>query len=108
MLKKAVLAGADLTDASLAGADLEGADLSEAVIDGADFSAVHAPGILAMKLSLPGLRAPGIVLTKAKFIECNLQGADLTGANAGTGGVPAMQPRRHPARRARGCARPCS
>ncbi|HUB10753.1 MAG TPA: DUF2169 domain-containing protein [Acetobacteraceae bacterium] len=80
VLKRTILAGADLTDASLANADLEGADLSEAVISGTNFSAVHAPGILAMKLSLPGLRAPGIVLTKAKFVECNLQGADLTAA----------------------------
>ena len=80
-LKKAVLAGADLTNASLVDADLEGADLSDVVTDRADFSNVRAPGILAMKLSLSGLHAPGIVLTKAKFIECNLQGADLTGAN---------------------------
>jgi uncharacterized protein YjbI with pentapeptide repeats len=80
MLKKAVLAGADLTNASLAGADLEGADLSDVVTDGTDFSDVHAPGILAMELSLTGLRAPGIVLTKARFLGCNLQGADLTGA----------------------------
>jgi uncharacterized protein YjbI with pentapeptide repeats len=79
-LKAAVLAGADLTNASLAGADLEGADLSDIVTVGTDFSEVHAPQILAMKLSLPGLRAPGIVLTKARFLECNLQGADLTGA----------------------------
>ncbi len=81
VLKKSVLAGADLTSASLAGADLERADLTDVITDGADFSAVHAPGILAMNLSLAGLRAPGIVLTKAKFLECNLQGADLTGAN---------------------------
>jgi uncharacterized protein YjbI with pentapeptide repeats len=80
ILKNAVLAGADLTNASFAGADLEGADLSDIVIEGTDFSAVHAPRILAMNLSLAGLRAPGIVLTRAKFIECNLQGADLTGA----------------------------
>jgi len=80
VLKKAVLAGADLTNASFAGANLEGADLTEIITDGVDFSAVRAPGILAMKLSLPGLRAPGIDLTKAKFLECNLQGADLTGA----------------------------
>jgi len=80
VLKKSVLAGADLTNASFTGANLEGADLSDMITDGTDFSAVHAPGILAMKLSLPGLRAPGIVLTKAKFLECNLQGADLTGA----------------------------
>ena len=80
VLKLSVLAGADLTGASLAGANLEGADLGEVVTAGTDFSEVHAPGIRAMKLSLPALRAPGIVLTKAKFIECNLQGADLTGA----------------------------
>ncbi len=80
VMKKSVLAGADLTNASLTGANLESADLSDVVTDGTDFSAVHAPGILAMKLSLAGLRAPGIVLRKAKFIECNLQGADLTGA----------------------------
>jgi uncharacterized protein YjbI with pentapeptide repeats len=80
VLKKSVLAGADLTNASLAGADLERADLSDIITDGTDFSEVRAPGILAMKLSLPGLRAPGIVLTKAKFLECNLQGADLNGA----------------------------
>lgn len=80
-LMKSVLAGADLTNASLAGADLEGADISGIITTGTDFSGVHAAEILAVKLSLPGLRAPGIVLTKAKFIECNLQGADLTGAN---------------------------
>ena len=34
-----------------------------------------------MKLSLRGLHAPGIMLTKAKFIECDLEGADLTGAS---------------------------
>ncbi len=81
VLTKAVLAGADLTGASLAGADLASGDLSEAVTTGADFSNVHAPGLKAIKLSLPGLHAPGIVLTKSQFIECNLQGADLTGAN---------------------------
>jgi uncharacterized protein YjbI with pentapeptide repeats len=80
VLKKSVLAGADLTNASLVGASLEGADLSDAVTLGADFSEVRAPSIRAIRLSLPGLHAPGIVLTKAKFIECNLQGADLTGA----------------------------
>jgi uncharacterized protein YjbI with pentapeptide repeats len=81
VLQKAVLAGADLTRASLAGADLTRADLSEIITEDTDFSAVRAPGILAMKLSLAGWRAPGIVLTKARFVECNLQGADLTGAD---------------------------
>lgn len=79
-LKKAVLAGADLGHASLAGANLEGADLSNVRIDYTDFSNVHAPGMLAMKLVLAGMQAPGIVLTKAKFVECNLQGANLGGA----------------------------
>jgi uncharacterized protein YjbI with pentapeptide repeats len=81
VLKKAVLAGADLTRASLAGADLEAADLSDAMLAGADFSQVRAPGLLAMKLSLRGLRAPGIILDKAKFLECDLTGADLSGAS---------------------------
>ena len=81
VLHESVLAGADLTRASLAGADLTRADLGEIVTEDTDFSAVRAPGILAMKLSLAGWRAPGIVLTKARFVECNLQGADLTGAD---------------------------
>lgn len=80
ILHKAVLAGADLSNASLAGASLEGADLANVKIDHTDFSNVHAPGILAMKVALAGMHAPGIVLTKAKFLECNLQGADLSGA----------------------------
>jgi uncharacterized protein YjbI with pentapeptide repeats len=80
-LKKSVLAGADLTDATLAGADLEGADLTDTIVTNADFSGVHAPAILAMKLSLRGLRAPGIMLDKAKFLECDLEDADLTGAS---------------------------
>jgi uncharacterized protein YjbI with pentapeptide repeats len=79
-LKNAVLAGADLSNASLAGADLEGADLTGTITAGADFSNVHAPGVLAMKLSLRGLHAPGIVLGKAKFIECDLENANLAGA----------------------------
>ena len=80
VLHAAVLAGADLSRASLAGADLTGADLSEIVTEGTDFSGVRARGILAMKLSLAAWHAPGIVLDKARFLECNLQGADLTGA----------------------------
>ncbi|HUB16018.1 MAG TPA: DUF2169 domain-containing protein [Acetobacteraceae bacterium] len=79
-LKKAVLAGADLTGASLAGADLEAADLSDAILAGTDFTNVRAVGLLAMKLSLRGLHAPGIVLTSAKFIECDIEGADWTDA----------------------------
>jgi uncharacterized protein YjbI with pentapeptide repeats len=81
ILKKAVLNGANLTNATLAGADLEGADLTKAIFAGADFSGVRAAAIRAIKLSLRGLRAPGILLDKAKFIECDLQGADLTGAS---------------------------
>jgi uncharacterized protein YjbI with pentapeptide repeats len=80
-LKNSVLAGADLTGASLAGADLDGADLSETILVGADFTAVSAANLLAMKLSLRGLRAPGVVITKAKFIECDIEGADWTGAS---------------------------
>jgi uncharacterized protein YjbI with pentapeptide repeats len=80
ILKKSVLAGADLTGASLAGADLEGADLSETTLTDTDFTAVSAANLLAMKLSLRGLRAPRIVLTKAKFIECDIEDADWTGA----------------------------
>lgn len=80
-LKNAVLAGADLTSATLAGADLEAADLTDVIVTGADFSNVRASAILAMKLSLRELRAPGILLDKAKFIECDLEGADLTGAS---------------------------
>ena len=75
MLKKAVLAGADCTRASFAGADLESADLTDVIVAGADFSDVLATGILAMKLSLRGWHAPGIRLTKAKFLECDLRGA---------------------------------
>jgi uncharacterized protein YjbI with pentapeptide repeats len=81
MLKNAVLAGADLTNATLAGADLEAADLTEVILTGADFSNVRAAAILAMKLSLRDLRAPGILLDTAKFIECDLEGANLTGAS---------------------------
>jgi uncharacterized protein YjbI with pentapeptide repeats len=79
-LKKTVLAGADLTNASLAGADLEDADFTDTITAGADFSHVRAPGILAIKLSLRGFHAPGIVLTKGKFVECDLEGANLGGA----------------------------
>jgi uncharacterized protein YjbI with pentapeptide repeats len=79
-LKNAVLAGADLTNASMVGADLEGADLTDTITAGADFSDVHAPGVLAMKLSLRGFHAPGVVLAKAKFIECDLEHANLAGA----------------------------
>ena len=80
ILKKSVLAGADLTGASLAGADLEGADLSETILTDADLTDVNAANLLAMKLSLRGLRAPRIVFTKAKFIECDIEDADWTGA----------------------------
>jgi uncharacterized protein YjbI with pentapeptide repeats len=81
VLKNAVLAGADFTNASLAGADLTGADLTDMITTGTDWSNVRAPGMLAMKLTLRGLRAPGIQLAKAKFVECDLEGADLTGAS---------------------------
>ncbi len=80
-MKKAILAGADLTDASLAGADLEEADISETILLRADLTGVQARNLLAMKLSLRGLKARGIVLSKAKFLECDLQGADLSGAD---------------------------
>jgi uncharacterized protein YjbI with pentapeptide repeats len=79
-LRKAVLAGADLTNASLVGADLEGADLTDTITAGADFSNVRASGVLAIKLSLRGFHAAGIVLTKAKFIECDLEHANLADA----------------------------
>jgi uncharacterized protein YjbI with pentapeptide repeats len=79
-LRNAVLAGADLTGAKLAGADLEAADLSETVLIDTDFTDVSAPNLLAMKLTLRGLHAPGIVLTKARFVECDIAGADWTGA----------------------------
>jgi uncharacterized protein YjbI with pentapeptide repeats len=79
-LKRAVLAGADLTGATLAGADLAGVDLSEAILAGVDFTAVSAVSLLAMKLTLRGLHAPGIVLTRARFINCDIEGADWTGA----------------------------
>jgi uncharacterized protein YjbI with pentapeptide repeats len=81
VMRNAVLAGADLTNATLAGADLEGADLTEVILAGADCSNVRAPAILAMKLTLRDLRAPGIVLDKAKFIECDMRGIHLAGAS---------------------------
>lgn len=81
VMQKAVLAGADLTGATLAGADLEGADLADAIVAGADFSNVRADAIVAIKLTLRGLKAPGISLKQAKFIECDMEGADLTGAS---------------------------
>lgn len=80
VLKKAVLAGTDLTNASLVGAELTGADLNGTIVTGADFSEIHAPGIVALKLSLRDLHAPRVLLSKAKFIDCDLEGADLTGA----------------------------
>jgi uncharacterized protein YjbI with pentapeptide repeats len=81
VLKNSVLAGADLTGASLENADLAGADLGESILTDADFTGVRAPKLLAMKLTLRGLHAPGIVLTKATFIECDLEGADLSAAS---------------------------
>jgi len=80
-LKKSVLAGADLTGATLAGADLEAADLTATILVKTDFTDVSAPNLLAMNLVLRGLYAPGIVLTKAKFIECDITGADWTEAS---------------------------
>ena len=81
VLKKSVLAGADLTGALLTGADLEAADLDQTILIDTDFTDVSAPNLLAMKLSLRGLRAPGIKLTKAKFIECDIEAADWRGAS---------------------------
>jgi uncharacterized protein YjbI with pentapeptide repeats len=81
VLKKSVLAGADLTDALLTGADLEAADLDKTILVDTDFTGVSAPNLLAMKLSLRGLHAPGIKLTKAKFIECDIEAADWRGAS---------------------------
>jgi uncharacterized protein YjbI with pentapeptide repeats len=80
VLAKAVLAGTDLTNASLVGADLAGADLNGTIVAGADFSELRAHGIVALKLLLRDLHAPRVVLSKAKFIDCDLEGADLTGA----------------------------
>jgi uncharacterized protein YjbI with pentapeptide repeats len=81
VLKKSVLAGADLTGALLTGADLEAADLDKTILVDTDFTGVSAPNLLAIKLSLRGLRAPGIKLTKAKFIECDIEAADWRGAS---------------------------
>ena len=83
ILRKSILTGADLTDATLEDADLESVDLlgDTIIANGADFSRVRAPGLTAIKLSLRGLHAPGIVLTKAQFIECDLEGADLSDAS---------------------------
>ncbi len=80
-LKKSVLAGADLTGATLAGADLGAADLTETILAKTDFTNVRAANLLAMKLSLRELCAPGILLTKAKFIECDIEAADWTEAS---------------------------
>lgn len=80
ILARAVLSSADLSRAVLAGADLTDARLDGVVIVGADFSAVRAEGMAALSLDFGGLKAPGIALTKAKFIECNLQNADLSGS----------------------------
>ena len=55
---------------------------------------MSAANLLAMKLSLRGLRAPGVVITKAKFIECDIEGADTDGDLAGPGGLPQVQPSR--------------
>lgn len=81
ILKKSVLAGADLTGAVLKGADLEGADLSGTILTDTDLTAVNGAKLMAIKLSLRGLYAPEIVLTKAKFIECDIEGADWRGAS---------------------------
>lgn len=78
-LHKAVLSGTDLTGASLAGADLTAARLEDTVVTNTDFTGAKANELLAMKLSLAGLRAPGVTFAQAKFIECDMQNADLSG-----------------------------
>jgi uncharacterized protein YjbI with pentapeptide repeats len=81
VLKKSVLAGANLSQADFTGADLEKADLSDALVFRTILADVRAPGLLAMKLNLRGLQAPGIMLDKARFLECDLTGADFSGAS---------------------------
>lgn len=80
-LHKTTLTGADLTDADLSNADLRDAKIGGASLLRTRLAGVNASKIIALEMSLAGLRAPGITLDRAKFLDCDLSDADFTGAS---------------------------
>ncbi len=102
VFERTVLAGADLTGAVLDGARFVGGDLSEAVLTEASLAGVEAHGLLLRKVSWSRARAPGarfvkctflecslregrfddVALTSSVFVQCDLQGVSLRGAQA--------------------------
>jgi uncharacterized protein YjbI with pentapeptide repeats len=80
-LTGANLGGADLRGANLSGADLADSRLLDALLAGSEAAATRAPKLMLMKTALPGWRAAGITLERAKFLEVDFTGADFSGAS---------------------------
>jgi uncharacterized protein YjbI with pentapeptide repeats len=97
----AVLAGADLSKANFSRANLAGCDLMGARLAGANMSGVSAAGAKFIQIDLKateanavtpdampdvdltGLQFAGADLTKAIFLQCQMDGADFSGARLG-------------------------
>jgi uncharacterized protein YjbI with pentapeptide repeats len=97
----AVLAGADLSKANFSRANLAGCDLLGARLAGANMSGVSAAGAKFIQvdlkpdpgnpgnpdampdMDLTGLQFAGADLSKAIFLQCQLDGADFSGARLG-------------------------
>jgi uncharacterized protein YjbI with pentapeptide repeats len=97
----AVLAGADLSKANFSRAKLAGCDLLGARLAGANMSGVSAAGAKFIQIDLKateanannpdampdmdlaGLQFAGADLTKAIFLQCQVDGADFSGARLG-------------------------
>ncbi len=71
-LQGATLVAADLRSCELSGADLRGADLASASLAGADL----------LRADLRGANLTGTNLHGTRFIECRLDGVDLSAAEA--------------------------
>lgn len=84
-LRRANLAGADLTARTLSGAILRGADLTGSRLEGVDLSGADLTGAILTEANLEGASLRGArlneaILTDTILHECDMRGASLVGA----------------------------
>lgn len=70
--KNAILAKADLSDASLCEADFEQADLAEVKFQNTDLSKSTAENLILLKSDLQGAKLSGVSFKKCNFLEVNV------------------------------------